>query len=212
MASIDESQIEKLIEDISTIKSILKKNKPLLHQIFLAKPFRIVAIIEGISIILFCLLYYVLMRHYGGYELIPSLIRSIINFAIVLAWMMVEFLKYREPSMIQILKEYFSFRMLHVLGTVLAGMILLCVYLIEHNRFDYLVPTISIGMGLVSIFVGALTEVRSYLLSGYWFCISGGMFIVFNSVPILVTAATTLGCGYLIFAIPGQKEGSRGHR
>ena len=53
MDSIDNRQIENLLEDIASIKSVINKNKPLIHQILMPRHFRFFHLIAGISVFIF---------------------------------------------------------------------------------------------------------------------------------------------------------------
>jgi hypothetical protein len=78
METINGGQIEKLLEDISSIKSVINKNKPLLQQVLNPAYFRLFTLLAAISIIGFCLLIYFLMQHYGNFSSIPRTTRYII--------------------------------------------------------------------------------------------------------------------------------------
>ena len=58
MKAINEIQIQRLLEEISSIKSVINENRKLVQQLLLPGHFRLMAFIAGISIILFSLLFH----------------------------------------------------------------------------------------------------------------------------------------------------------
>jgi hypothetical protein len=55
MNPMDNERIDKLLEDISTIRSAIDRNKPLLQQVMMPTHFRLLGLIAGLSIICFTL-------------------------------------------------------------------------------------------------------------------------------------------------------------
>ena len=119
MAAIDHRQIETLLEDIASIKSVINKNKPLIHQFLMPRHFRFFSLIAGISVF---------------------------------------------------------------------------------------VPIISTGTGLTYNFIGSITEIRQWLVSGYWFLITGMAILLVNPIPATLALAVTMGCGLLLFAAVPSRE------
>ena len=62
MDTPDGGRLEKLLEDISSIKSVINRNKPLLQQILNPAHFRLFTLLAAISIIGFALIIYFLIR------------------------------------------------------------------------------------------------------------------------------------------------------
>jgi hypothetical protein len=71
MDTIENRQLEKLLEDISSIKSVINRNKPLLQQVLNPAHFRLFALLAAISIIGFALVIYFLMQQYGSLRYTP---------------------------------------------------------------------------------------------------------------------------------------------
>jgi hypothetical protein len=53
MSTVTENKIDKLLEDISSIKTVINRNKPLLQQVLNPAQFRRLGLLAGISIIFF---------------------------------------------------------------------------------------------------------------------------------------------------------------
>jgi len=78
--------------------------------------------------------------------------------------------------------------------------VLISVYSATHGSAYYIVPTISIGLGLLYNFFGSMTEIRQWLISGYWFLGSGILSLVFP-MPTPIAVSVSLGCGLLLFSV-----------
>ncbi len=214
MDTLNGGQIEKLLEDISSIKSVINKNKPLLQQILNPAHFRLFTLLAAISIIGFASLIFLLMQHYGSFSSIPRTTRYIIFAAMAADWVFMQILKRRtflntgkriDPTFTigRLLKEFFTYRIAHVYVPVMLLIIFLIVYFIYENIPYYIVPAVSIGVGFLYNFIGSFTEIRQYLNIGYWFLITGVGVIIFNSIPAPISLSITLGCGLLIFSALG---------
>lgn len=214
MVTINGGQIEKLLEDISSIKSVINKNKPLLQQVLNPAHFRLFTLLAAISIIGFCLLIYFLMQHYGNFSSIPRATKFIIFAAMAADWIFMQIMKRRtflrtgkriDPTFTigRLLKEFFTYRIAHVYVPMMILIIFLSIYFIYQDVPYYIVPVLSIGVGLLYNFIGSFTEIRQYLILGYWFLITGIGVIIFNTIPAPISLSITVGCGLLIFSALG---------
>ena len=214
MDTIDGGQIEKLLEDISSIKSVINKNKPLLLQVLNPAHFRLFTLLAAISVIGFAMLIYFLMQHYGSFSDIPRTTRYIIFAAMAGDWVFMQYLKRRtflktgrriDPTFTigRLLKEFFTYRIAHVYVPVMVLMIILIIYFIYKNVPYYIVPAVSIGAGFLYNFIGSFTEIRQYMIIGYWFLITGVGVIIFNNIPAPISLSITIGCGLLMFSALG---------
>ena len=217
MATSNDKQIDQLIEEISSIKSIINKNKSLLRQVLLPAHFRMLALFSGFSIILFSMIFYYFMNVYGGYSFIPGHIKMIIYGAIVVDWIVLAVMKYSnfmKPllniddryTIGRLLSEFFSFRIVHVYVPLIVLAICICLYLSHQNNAYYIIPTISITIGLFYNFLGSIIEVKQWLLTGYWLLVTGLIVLLLGSIPAPVAISISMGCGMLLFAIPIKED------
>lgn len=166
-------------------------------------------------ILVFSFLFYFLTEHHGSYGSIPTNIKTIVFGAMVLDWMLLVFLKYSRwgASMLKINKDYtlsralevfFSYRVVHTYMPITGIMVMLCVYLSNVDAY-YMIPTIAIGLGLLYNFIGSITEIRQWLVGGYWFLVTGTGTLFIDSIPAMIALAITIGCGCLLFALIPSK-------
>jgi hypothetical protein len=217
MNTINGGQIEKLLEDISSIKTVINKNKPLLQQVLMPAHFRRFTLLAAISVIGFSMLIYILMQQHGSFGAIPRSVRYIIFAAMAADWVLMQFLKRRtfltsgrriDPAFTigRLLKEFFTYRIAHVYVPMMVLVIFLSIYFVDENVPYYIVPAVSIGIGLLYNFIGSFTEIRQYLLLGYWLLITGVGTIIFSEIPALIALSVTLGCGLLMFSASGYRS------
>ena len=62
MKTIDNKQVEKLLEDIASIKEVINKNKPILQQVADLTHFRLLSLLSAISVAIFSILFYFLLN------------------------------------------------------------------------------------------------------------------------------------------------------
>jgi hypothetical protein len=215
MNTVTKNNIDKLLEDISSIKTVINRNKPLLQQVLNPAQFRWLGLLAGISIIFFCLLIYFLVRHFGSFSDTPATVRFILYGTMAITMIWVQILKRRafltaakkvdqKLTISSVLKEMFTFRIIHIYAPVVALVIVLCIYFTQRNMAYFIVPTISIGTGLLYNFIGSVTEIRQYLIFGYWMLLTGVLAIIFSFIPALIVFAVSLGGGMLLFFLLGS--------
>ena len=215
MKKIDNNQIEKLLEDISFIKTVINRNKPLLQQVLIPEQHRLLASIGGLSIIFFSMLIFFLMQHFGSFGDIPRTIRYILYGAMAADFIFIQIIK--RSSLLasakkydqsitywHLFKEFLTFRIIHIYFPILVLMIFLTIYFVCRNASDYIVPTLSLGVGLIYNFIGSITEIRQYLLFGYWLLITGTCTIIFSFIPALIAVSVIFGICWFIFAFSGS--------
>jgi hypothetical protein len=214
MDTINGGQIEKLIEDISSIKSVINKNKPLLQQVLNPAHFRLFTFLAAISVIGFAMLIYFLAQHYGSFSMIPLATRYVIFAAMAADWIFMQYLKRKifvttgrriDPTFTfgRLLKEFFTYRIAHVYVPVMVLIIFLVFFFIYKSIPYYIVPAVSIGIGFLYNFIGSFTEIRQYLIIGYWFLITGLGVTILNNIPAPISLSVTIGLGLLIFSALG---------
>jgi len=214
MDTINGGQIDKLLEDISSIKNVINRNKPLLQQVLNPAHFRLFTLLAAISVIGFAMLFFFLMQHYGSFSSIPRLTRYVIFAAMTADFFFMQILKRRtflktgkriDPTFTfgRLLKEFFTDRIAHVYVPIMGLIIYLSIYFINKNIPYYIVPAGSIGIGLLYNFIGSLTDIRQYLIVGYWFLITGTGVLIFNNIAVPISISITFGCGLLIFSALG---------
>ncbi len=214
MEKVTDSQIEKLMEDISLIKSAISRNKNVIRMILLPTHFKLLYLVSGISITVFSLVFYLLLEHYGNYAAIPDNSKNLVIGLIVLVWILVVFIKYYKWSdSLSKIDERFdleygfkvglSFPIVNVAIPLVILTIVICVLCVKHDLAYYVIPAISIGVGLLHNFYGSLTHLWQWIASGYWFLATGLYLLVFGPVSVPFAVSISLGGGCILFSLIG---------
>ena len=214
MEKANDSQVEKLMKDISLIKSAISRNKNVTRMILLPTYFKLLYLVSGISIIGFSLVFYLLLEHYGNYTAIPGNSKNLIIGLIVLVWFLLVFIKYYKwsDSLSKIDERYdleydfgriFSFPIVHVAIPLLILTIVICVFFFKHDLAYYIIPAVSIFIGLLHNFFGSVTHRWQWIASGYWFLATGLYLLVFGPVSVPFAVSISLGGGCMLFSLIG---------
>ena len=126
MRATTDNQIEKIIEDISSIKSIIRKNKKVIRLFLLPVHFKWLHLAIGVSVLGFSLVIHLLMAQYGSYRGIPSGYKNTIYMVMVLDWALLVFIRFygwsvslskidKRYTVFKAIEEIFSFRIVNVL-------------------------------------------------------------------------------------------------
>lgn len=215
---IDYEQVERTLEDIASIKNIINRNKPIFQQIFDFTDYRLIFLLVGISIIVFSMLFYFLMGYYGSYEAIPDKLNLFIYIAIFIDWIFIGILEYRRYlyslkkidqslTLRSLLKELFSNRYKHLVFAVILLDIILIVFFSFKGIPYFIIPTLAILLGLLCL-AGTMLHIKYLLVTGYWYLITGIVFLIFDTIPAPIAITISFGIGYIIFALLGYIDHS----
>ena len=217
MENAKDEQIEKLLEDIASIKSVIKQNKSIMQQLLLPLPFRRFFLILGLIIITYSALAYFFILQFGNYASIPGSYKSMFYGLLIITYIAMVYMKYstwwrtlkkidREYTLGRALKEFFTQKVIHILIPITVLLIFLIFYLVYSEAYRFIVPAISITSGLAYNFLGSMVEIKPYLIGGYWLLVTGTLIIAFASIPIPIALAVSFGCGQILVAAISHKE------
>ncbi|MBU2647570.1 hypothetical protein KKI24_22880 [bacterium] len=216
MESRQNDQLDKLIGDIQAIKAVLNENAPMLRQILLPVHFRFLSILAGLVVIADCILYHQLSIHFGSYAGFPDAVRRIFIAVMIVSWALLGVVKFGmwqrsltrigpRISIWQALRVFYASRISHTYFPLLGLIIAIVVYSLMQDHPYYIIPTLAIDIGLLYNTMGTVTRLWPYLLSGYWFILTG-LVALFFVLPGPLAISLTLGCGLILFAlIPGKE-------
>jgi len=217
MAINRDEQIEKLIDDIASIKTVIMQNKPAIRQLLLPLPFRRFLLITGSIIIIYSVLIYFLISQFGTHAAIPKFYKNIFYFLLILTWLGLIFMKYStwlrtlkkidgKYTLRRAFKEFLTQRVIHVILPITFITIFLVIYLVHYEAYRFIVPAAAIGSGFIYNFLGSMTDIKQYLIAGYWLLISGTLIIAFSTIPIPIALAVSMGCGQILLAAISHRE------
>ena len=212
MSQINQQGLDKLMDDIKTIKSTLDESGSLLRRLFLPAPLRLVGIIGGLSVIFFCLAFYFLNARYGSHAGIPVGIKYTLYCLLFADWILMAVLKNKkiirsmkvvDPSysLFDVFKYLHSGRMLHMYLPVVIIIFTLSGLAVYNNNLEHIIPILSIGVGIMYNYMGLILRIKEYLISGYWMILTGLLAAVFTSVSPLIDCSVSFGIGLLLFGL-----------
>lgn len=218
MATIDDQQVAKLLDDIASIKAIINDSRSVMQQMLLPIHFRVVSFFAGFSIIGISVFYYYLLSAYGEYDRIPEHIRRIGIVIVVSAWLLSMVIKRvlwmrslkqvdQQITFRQAVRNLYSGQIFHVWIPVIVVCAVVAGYLYLNDLPRYIVPLSAVGIGVIYNMIGSITRIRQYLIAGYWVLITGTLTFFFPSVSALIFLALSHGVCLLLFAaLVGQKD------
>jgi hypothetical protein len=193
------------------------QNKPAMRQLLLPLPFRRFLLIAGLIIIVYSMVIYFIILQFGSYAGIPGFYKNAFYALLILTWLALVFMKYStwlrtlrridsKYTLRRAFKEFLTQKVVHIFLPITFIMVFLIFYLVQHETYHLIVPAVSLGSGLVYNFLGSISDIKQYLIAGYWLLISGILIIVFSSIPIPIALAGSIGFGQILLAAISHKE------
>jgi len=214
-------KLDQLYDDVQSIKSVIRQKKSTLHQVLHPRHLRLSMLFIGFCISLFSLVYYFLMLRYVNFSTVPPQTRQIyiISMSLMVVVLLSLFFVFWSKSMAnnkikgsgelweQALDSIFSFRIFNLLFPVRVLGFYFVITFIEKDMLYFIVPTLSIVVGLQANFLGCITETRNYVIGGYWYLVTALITLIYaNSIPTPLAVFFSLGCGSLLFGLlPNSK-------
>jgi hypothetical protein len=208
MKTINHAQVEQLLKDIQSIKSVINKNRPVLQQIMDLRHFRLLMLLFGISVIGFSLLVFFLSAGFGSFNSIPPVLRYALYLVMAGDAVFLQIFKQRtylkaikeiDPRLTLgwWLKELFSHRIMHLYIPISILIAVFSIYFSLRGIPYFIIPMLSMAMGLL-LNMGALIHIKHSLISGYWFLLTGILTMIFPVIPGPIALCITIGCGSLL--------------
>jgi hypothetical protein len=220
MAEEANQKLDQLYDEIQSIKGVIRQKKSTLHQVLHPRHLRLPMLFIGIGISLFSLVYYFLMLKYVNFSNVPPQTRQIYNISMSLtvvalfSFFCVFWARSKVNNKIKgggdvldVLDSLFSFRIFNLMFPVRILGFYFVITFIEKDMLYFIVPTLSIVVGLHANFLGCITETRNYVIWGYWYLGAALITLIYaNSIPTPLAVFFSLGCGSLLLGLlPNSK-------
>ncbi len=217
MTNTTNQQLTEMMEEIQSIKSIINQKKPVLHVLLHPKHLKLFMLLTGVGVSVLSLAYYYLEQRYGVFRASPESIRQVFKglvIAIGTALFALLFILWSRSikknggklAGEHVMSALFSFRVINLLLPVRFLAFVLILYCIDKETYYYIIPILSIAIGLQFNFLGCMTETKNYVVSGYWFILTAIIVFLFTSIPASLAVLISLGCGSLLFGILPNPE------
>jgi hypothetical protein len=94
-----------------------------------------------------------------------------------------------------------SFGIVHIFLPLFILVCFMGVFLGQRDATYYMVPTIAFCMGVLHNYIGCITRIWHWLVSGYWFLATGVYFLYWGPVYVPFAVSISLGCGCLLYFV-----------
>jgi len=204
-------QLDEMLKDLKAIKTTIKKNAGLMKKLVYKPSVIVIAFVYGFLFIVISLIYRYFIISYSSYHSIPEGIKLILFSIIILLSLATLFFKItvfiktkKDQPEISYLDYYRKLAGNHFLITA-PFLVICCVYFSFYfallNVPQYIIPAISLFAGLICVFYGAVLLIGSFLVFGYWLCLSALVSIPFLAVKgpdNLIWIGATFGIGFIL--------------
>ncbi|MCR4402185.1 MAG: hypothetical protein NUW12_05285 [Firmicutes bacterium] len=208
-------EAERVIEDLKFIKTAIAKSGGIMRWLPISQVMRVVYLITGLAMTALCGGLYLLYRFYGSYAESPAwaraalIVLSAAAFAagggVKISGLMAAARRIRsEYTLLRLLKEVYSERMVLILVPHVVAGAGVVVFLTIRGLVSYVVPTIAILFGLVMNALINVFDFRELVVSGDWL-IATGLVVLFlgNRLDPLLGLVLTFGLGFVAAFVYG---------
>ncbi len=216
MVKLENSKLDRLLDDISMMKDAINKNKSILSKVLHPIYFRIVSFYATIIFTVFPIILYYIKTYFGSYYAIPTIIWTIFLTLIAINILIMSFIKiknfkkafhnvHENFSIKKLIYEVVAAHAIHIYIPIILILAFLLTYFIIIKNVLFILPTLCFGFGLIFNIIGNITNLKQYLLMGYWFILSGIFIILLPAISFIVLIPIVFGGGFLLFALSSFK-------
>lgn len=202
--------LKEVVSDLMYIKNAISKNNNIFKFINLNQILRKVYLLGAILIVGFSSLFYYFIQRFGDYSLIPQNNKMLIYIVMLLATVFVGGLKVmaimkaakkinQNITLFRLLKEVYTTQVLLIMIPFLMALVFILVFLQRNELLHYLVPFLSIFVGLICNSLVSVFYLRELMVLGGWLVVTGGLTLigVITLHPLLITIVT-FGLGFFL--------------
>ena len=116
-------------------------------------------------------------------------------------------------SLMRMFKELYTFPVANYTIEFLVVGLAASIYLVSRNGAGFIVPVLSIILGLVLNSMNGLIQLPELTVGGWWF-LGSGFFILLPETLLhpLISIIITFGCGFIVLALAGYAITARQRR
>ncbi len=208
----EKNDLEKLSRNITLIKELLANSRPSLRLLFLPVHFRVQALAFGLCVTALSLAYYLVEQVYGTFSATPALYRCLFYGGIAAAWIFLAILKMTNwAGSLSKIDSRYSFgraaREMMSLGVISFALpfwitifFFIAYWPITGSPY-MIIPTLCIGTGLHFHFIGSITGIKNYVITGTWILLWGFAVIVIGTIPGPFAVTGSFGAGTILFSL-----------
>lgn len=208
--------LEKLIADLEFVKTAITKNDSIFKYINIGGRLSRVALAGGILFTLISGWYYLLLSQYGSWPQVPEALKigtnaGLMIIGIAFAWAKVAVIAgqlkqtRKEMTVLRLFREVYTPQTLTIIIPFVTAMLAVSVFLITREQTLYLVPALSILVGLICIAYVNIFYVKELVVTGDWL-LATGLITLFTAETIhpLLALIITFGLGFIAMYVANR--------
>jgi hypothetical protein len=218
MENSKEIQFTDIMQNIKEMRKMMDASAPAFRHIYMPRNVRLVFLVGGCCVVIFCAVYHVLLKIYGHYMLIPYNVKIVYFSFLFLSYLMLIALRVhltwkagrkldKNLSLWGLTKLILSTRIWLAVFPVLFVLSILPFKMFRFWPGNYYVPYFAMVFGILLNMIGVGIRVVEYSISGYWLIITGliGLFLVV--MPIHIAFAVNFAPAFILFALMAYING-----
>jgi len=217
MPSADD--LQKLVEDLQFVKSAVVKSNNIFRFINISQAMALVGLWGGIGLALLAGFSHYLVARFGTFDAVPLLFRLTFYLSIGLFWVAVGTYKillilkharktYQDITFLRLISDVYAPQSIPIIIPFGLAMVGVPAFLITRDLGLYIVPAISILMGLSFIAFVNVFYLQEMLVAGNWM-LATGLIILFYAerLPPSLAVIITFGCGFCLLYVANRLLG-----
>lgn len=222
MTNPSETRVKKIMEDIAAIKEVLAKSRPSFRFLLHPVHFRTMSLPFGLSVFLIAGIYHWLIYSYGSYGAVPGTCRHLMLGVILADWVFLGTFKIArfsrsvtssDPaySYRRAVLEMLTFRFVHFYLVFFFSVLFFVAYFIITGTPYLVIPTLAIGIGILFNYLGNISELSEYIITGSWMIAAAAVVIAAGTIPATLAVMLIFGVCFIYFWLHAWvKYGNRG--
>ncbi len=215
---MNKDEITQLVQDLKTIKTAVKRNRPLLRELSAAANFRPYFLFGGIVIVAVSLLFRYMTYRYGSYGGVPPglktalliLVGSIAAVSTLMKWRVARRVLARIDRRLTVgilYREFYSGWFYHLLLPQVLIAAAVVVYLALSGQGPFIIGAAGLALGVIMNLFGVTFGLSEYNVMGYWLLVTGALSFFLTAIPASVWSAICYGGACFTFvAVTDWKE------
>lgn len=205
-----ESDIQKLIEDLQLVKSAVVRSNSIFRFINVSQAMALVGLWGGIGIAVLAGFSYFLTVYYGEFAAAPPVLQVIFYIVLALFWVAVGVFKiklilkharktYQDITVLRLLSDVYTPQSVSLLVPFALAAVGLLAFLLSRDMTLYIVPVISMLLGLIYISFVNVFYFKEMLVAGNWLLITGLVTLFYaERLPPSLAVIITFACSFVL--------------
>lgn len=206
----NEGDIQKLVEDLQLVKSAVARSNSIFRFINVSQAMALVGLWGGIGIALLAGFSYFLTAYYGEFATAPLVLQVTFYIFLALFLAAVGIFKirivlkharktYQDITVLRLIDDVYTEQSIPLIVPFALAAAGLLAFLLSRGLTIYIVPVISMLLGLIFISFVSIFYFKEMLVAGNWLLITGLVTLFFvEDIPSSLAVIITFACGFVL--------------